>query len=257
MNKNKSPLRYPGGKTRAISLLMNAINDHYPNRKNVLSPFVGGGSFELFLQSNGYNVYANDLFTPLFTFWKQVQDCPSKLANLIRSMMPVSKESFYNYRKEIQDTNDFLYIAALFFIINRCSFSGSTFCGGFSQESANSRLTESSVVRLENVNMQNIHLHNLDYKEFLMKYPETENTIVYADPPYYIDSYIYGKNGDLHESFNHEEFATCIQQRKDWIVCYNDCEYIRNLYRNNRIEEVKWSYGMNKTKKSSEIFIFP
>lgn len=38
-------------------------------------------------------------------------------------------------------------------------------------------------------------------------------------------------------------------------MTYNDCEYIRNLYKDYTIINVVWSYGMNKTKNSSEIII--
>lgn len=40
-----------------------------------------------------------------------------------------------------------------------------------------------------------------------------------------------------------------------WIMCYNNCEYINNLYKNYNIIETSWKYGMNKTKESSEIII--
>ena len=172
-------------------------------------------------------------------------------------MMPVSKENFNHFRKEILSTDDDVEIASMYFIINRCSFSGSTFCGGFSQESSQTRLTESSIERLLQTDLSNTIISNLDYKVFLQQHPETSDTVVYADPPYYIDSYIYGRDGDLYQAFEHEEFATEIRRRNDWVICYNDCEYIRNLYKDNRIENVSWSYGMNKTKKSSEILIFP
>ena len=254
---NKSPLRYPGGKTRAVKLLTNSIQSYYPDRKTLVSPFLGGGSLELSLQSNGYKVNANDLFTPLYQFWKSVRYHPGEVAQRVRSMMPVSKEDFYHYRQQILQEEKDIEIASLYFVINRCSFSGSTFCGGFSQESARTRLTESSVQRLEEVDLSNMTLSNLDYKEFLRQHPENNDTIVYADPPYYISSYIYGRDGDLHQSFDHEGFAKEMKQRSDWIICYNDCEYIRNLYKENKIESVCWSYGMNKTKKSSEILILP
>lgn len=254
---NKSPLRYPGGKTRAVKILINAIDSKYPDRETLLSPFFGGGSFELNRQSNGFKVYANDLFTPLYKFWIVAQKSKDRLAQNIRSMMPVSKEDFYHLRKQILSTDDDVEVASMYFIINRCSFSGSTFCGGFSQESSQTRLTESSIQRILQTDLSNTIISNLDYKEFLQQHPETSDTIVYADPPYYIDSYIYGRDGDLHQAFDHDEFATEMKRRNDWVICYNDCEYIRNLYKDNRIENVSWSYGMNKTKKSSEILIFP
>jgi len=38
-------------------------------------------------------------------------------------------------------------------------------------------------------------------------------------------------------------------------MTYNNCEYIKNLYKDYKIIDINWSYGMNKTKDSSEIVI--
>ena len=55
---NKSPLRYPGGKTRARNKLHEILLDNFEitNFKGIISPFFGGGSFELYLQ-NKYNFF--------------------------------------------------------------------------------------------------------------------------------------------------------------------------------------------------------
>ncbi len=38
-------------------------------------------------------------------------------------------------------------------------------------------------------------------------------------------------------------------------MTYNNCDYIKNLYKDFKIIETYWSYGMNKSKESSEIVI--
>jgi DNA adenine methylase len=59
----------------------------------------------------------------------------------------------------------------------------------------------------------------------------------------------------MHENFNHEKLFQVLNKRKNWIMTYNNCDYIRDLYKNYEIREVKWSYGMNTSKDSSEIVI--
>jgi len=253
---NLSPLRYPGGKTRAISILHEQVRVHYPTRKTLLSPFFGGGSFELFLSSNGYTVYGNDLFTPLYHFWITKQTNCDTLAARIKKNMPLSKEAFQTLRKNIM-TEPVLSMATSFFLINRASFSGATLSGGFSEEASKKRLTDSSVQRLSDCNVDSIQFSNMDCNAFLKKYPETMDTVVYADPPYYIKDSIYGKDGNMHEHFDHVAFSKTIRKRKDWLVSYNDCEYIRKLYEGCRIIPASWSYSMNKSKTSSEILILP
>ena len=252
---SKSPLRYPGGKSRAIKILERYLKE-FPNRNVLLSPFFGGGSFELFAKSKGFMVLGNDLFGPLYTFWKVLQNEKTRLIQEIKSKMPVSKEDFMHFRSILCNAKD-LEKASLYFIINRCSFSGATMCGGFSKEASEKRLTESSLKKLNTCDVSEIQFTNVDCCLFLEKNPETDKTLVYADPPYYITNYMYGKNGDLHEKFDHEKFAKCIQKRRDWIISYNDCEYIRELYKNCRIISESWSYGMNSSKQSSEIIILP
>jgi DNA adenine methylase len=250
----KSPLRYPGGKTRAVKILQNYAEEHFPGRTVLLSPFLGGGSFELSMVAKGCTVHGNDLFLSLYTFWKAAQEDAVGLANRVKEQMPVSKETFLELRRNILTSSE---MARDYYIINRCSFSGATFCGGYSKQAADGRLTESSLLTLRSVDLSKVHLTNLDATAFLALHPPVSDTFVYADPPYYIETYLYGKDGDIHEGFDHAAFATALLARNDWILSYNDCEYIRTLYAGCRFFEAAWSYGMNKSKKSSELIILP
>ena len=249
----KSPLRYPGGKTRAIRILETYI----PADKDVIvSPFLGGGSFELHCSSKGMTVLANDLFRPLYIFWKVLKENPEELQKMVQDEIPVTKEKFSKYRREIMNMTNDLEIATAYYIVNRCSFSGSTFCGGFSQQASSGRLNQAAIDRLTNVSMDKFTLSNVDCNEFLDGIPETDSMVIYADPPYYIGTYVYGKDGDMHEGFDHILFATQIKKRKSWVLSYNDCRFIRDLYSDCKIDSVRWSYGMS-IKPSSEIVITP
>lgn len=250
---NKSPLRYPGGKTRAIKLLTTYIPE---GKTTLLSPFFGGGSFELSCRYRGMTVYANDLFHPLYMFWKVLKERPLELQQRVQAQCPVTKKAFAELRKNILELEDELEIAAAYYIVNRCSFSGATFCGGFSQQSADGRMNQSAIDRLTTVSLENITLSNDDCIKFLEDHPQTENTVVYADPPYYIPTYVYGKDGDMHEGFDHVRLSTELKKRSDWVLSYNDCEYVRELYSDCRVESVQWSYSMS-IKPSSEVIIRP
>lgn len=253
----KSPLRYPGGKTRAIRILTETLQSEYPGRRTLLSPFFGGGSFELSCLDAGFRVHANDLFGPLATFWSVLKTRREELQSAVRAACPVSKEDFLRYRTEILTYTDPLQIATAYFLVNRCSFSGATFCGGYSREAAEKRMTPSAIDRLA-LDLSGLTLSTLDARAFLEAHPETKDTVVYADPPYWIDSYLYGKDGDLHEGFDHVAFAASLKRRQDWVLSYNDCPAIRALYSDCRILEVSWAYGMDNGKKaSSELLILP
>ena len=115
-------------------------------KKTLISPFFGGGSFEFYLQ-NKYNldIIANDKFHPLFVFWYFCKHRNKALCDELYKMGEITKDMFTSYRYCIMDEEDMLKKAVYYFIINRCSFSGATLSGGFSSQSAKKRFTKSSI----------------------------------------------------------------------------------------------------------------
>jgi DNA adenine methylase len=262
MTTNKSPLRYPGGKTRACKVLDEVVSRHFDLSRfnSVVSPFFGGGSFEFYLQRKyGFRLVVNDKFTPLYSFWKQVKTDKAVLCDELRKTIPITKERFAEHRRTIMGLGgDTLQQAIQYFILNRCSFSGSTLSGGFSQEASNGRFTPSSIDRIAALDFADIEIHNADFLEFVESALVAEpDSLVFLDPPYFLEkkSKLYGNNGDMHESFNHESLYGMLRTKKNWVLTYNNCEFIRNMYRDFTVIDVNWSYGMNKSKESSEIII--
>ena len=257
---NTSPLRYPGGKTRACKILDKILIENFDINKfnNIVSPFFGGGSFEFYLQNKyKFNIIANDKFTPLYSFWSSCKDNKTELCNeLYRYLDKIDKDKFLMFRKNIMNEDDMLKKSIMYFIINRCSFSGATLSGGFSLESSKKRFTKSSIDRINELNLINFNINNIDFEEFIEKNIKNEN-LLFLDPPYYLEknSKLYGNNGDMHEYFEHTKLYNCLKNKSNWIMTYNNCEFIKNLYKDFKILDVNWSYGMNKTKESSEIII--
>ncbi len=160
---NVSPLRFPGGKTRACKIIDEIIKKYFDinDFDTLLSPFFGGGSFEFYFQ-NKYNhkLLVNDKFIPLYHFWKQIKDDKIILCEELKKIPLVSKELFMDYRKSIMDLHDnILQQAIQYFIINRCSFSGATLSGGFSKEASIKRYTQSSINRIELLDFSNIEIY--------------------------------------------------------------------------------------------------
>ena len=269
--KNKSPLRYPGGKTRACKVLNEIVSQYFDmsNIKNIISPFFGGGSFEFNMQHlYGLNIIANDKFKPLYHFWKTSKDSNQELCSQLYLLIDtIEKETFQEYRNSIMSVENLLEQSVMYFVINRCSFSGATLSGGFSSEASKKRFTKSSIDRVKKLNLSLFSIDNLDFSEFLDQNTSHEN-LIFLDPPYYLEkkSKLYGNNGDMHEHFNHEKLYTSLSTKTNWMLTYNNCDYIKNLYKDYTIIEVNWSYGMGnvqskskeekaKMKESSEIVI--
>jgi DNA adenine methylase len=249
---NVSPLRYPGGKTRACKILHEIFIEHFNTSEinTIISPFFGGGSFEFYLQNKyNYSIISNDLFTPLYNFWMACKNENELLCNELYSVHNVSKEFFNECKNSINLPHNY-------FIVNRCSFSGSTCSGGFSKESSKTRFTKSSIDRIKNLQLNSFEIFNEDFSIFLNT-NFTEKTFLFVDPPYYLEkkSKLYGTKGDLHTNFDHQKLHEILKTKKKWMLTYNNCDYIRNLYKDYKIIEVSWSYSMNKSKESSEIII--
>lgn len=257
---NKSPLRYPGGKTKGCNQLDIILHEHFDinDFTNIVSPFFGGGSFEFYLQNKyGLKIIANDKFQPLYNFWNTCKINKNNLCEKLYAYInKIDKNIFINFRQKIMNETDILNQSIMYFIINRCSFSGATLSGGFSLEASKKRFTKSSIDKIKQLNLIDFEIHNLDFEDFINQ-NYNPNNLLFLDPPYYLHkkSKLYGNNGDMHENFEHEKLYNCLSTKNNWIMTYNNCDYIKELYKDSIIIETNWSYSMNKSKKSSEIVI--
>ncbi len=178
----KSPLRYPGGKSRYIKQIL----PHIPADKVLASPFFGGGHIEIACANRGQLVRGCDAFAPLANFWFWMMAKPRTVFHIVQwfHKQPKNYEAlFLDGRKIVIDRDD-EEAAAYYFLINRCSFSGATLSGGFSWEAATKRFTESSIQRLGELNLSRVNgVHCKDFSEFIPCL--TKRHFIYADPPYY------------------------------------------------------------------------
>jgi len=270
--KTISPLRYPGGKTRAVSeIATKYIIPNIPKNNQICSPFFGGGSIEIYLAKLGHRVYGYDMFLPLVDFWQVLIKNPNRLANAVDRKLRVSKTEFASTQESFRDRYDkFSKIrsAMIFYLLNRTSYSGTTLSGGMAidhdkknrWEKINPRFNKASVKRLRNFSVKNFTVNKLDFRKSILKH---KGVLVYADPPYYIGKKkLYGNLGDMQfKQKDHEALAKILKKRTRWILSYNDVPEVRKLYRGFRIKKLSgWSYGMSNVKSrqkkySNEILI--
>lgn len=244
----KSPLRYAGGKSRGVSEISNFIPQE---TKIICSPFLGGGSVELACANNGILVNGYDNFKPLVEFWQCLLTNRNRLAKIIKKYYPLSRTKFYELQKSQHRPQSKYERAAIFYVLNRSSFSGTTMSGGMSPN--HPRFTISSIDRIKHFQIENLHVEHADFKESIKK---SKNCLMYLDPPYLINQKLYGKKGSLHEGFDHRGLAEILTKRDNWILSYNDCEAIHELYDDFAFYYPEWKYGMSNNKTSREVLIF-
>lgn len=108
-------------------------------------------------------------------------------------------------------------------------------------------------IREINKRLSNVIIENLDFEKLIKKY-DKEKTLFYLDPPYY-NTESYYKEVEFKKE-DHERLYKILKDAKSkWIVSYNDCEYIRNLYKDYKIDEVERINNLaSRYKESNSIY---
>lgn len=251
----KSPLRYPGGKSRAIKILMPFFPQDFDE---LAEPFFGGGSVGLYLAQNlGLKqIFANDLNTDLYCFWQTLKTQNKALIDEIKRTRQTHTNGRELYEKLLarrgENLSDFQR-AVDFFVLNRITFSGVVDCGGYSQKAYESRFTPSSIERLKNMDsiLRNFTFSNQSYERLLQN--NGKRVFIFLDPPYFSasKSKLYGKKGDLHTNFDHERLCEHLKNTKHhFLLTYDDSEFIRELYKDFYKLKYTLQYGMNNFKQT-------
>lgn len=261
----KTPLRYPGGKSRAIDKMKFLLPRDFEEYRE---PFVGGGSFFIYLRQRfpKLKIWINDLNPELYYFWKCAQTDSEKLAQEVLRIKKETKDGQKLFAELLKLDAQKLTEqerAARFFVLNRITFSGVVESGGYSQAAYEGRFTLSSIERVFGLGklLENVKITNVDYREILKD--GDERIFTFLDPPYFkaVKSRLYGKNGILHTEFNHQEFACAVKAcRHSWLITYDDSPEIRENFKFANIYEWELQYGMNnykqgKANKGNELFI--
>jgi DNA adenine methylase len=297
-----SPLRYAGGKSSAVGLIL----DNIPllKTKKIVSPFFGGGSVELVLSSIlGFEIIGYDIFDMLVNFWNQIINNKENFINEL-SKLNISKNDFnkyrfillnywnkikpenliYKYKKTIElneneevllDNNKLLQ--SVYYYYNMTNSYGPMFVGWQSSVELKQNKFNNKIQKIKNMNFGNIKILCKDFKDI---FDFHKNDFLYLDPPYYL-------NGDSklfkgmypncnfaihHNNFDHELLFKLLQNHiGGFLLTYNNCEYIKDLYKDYEQVFPSWnySYGNGETrigknrlngnntniKESHEIFI--
>jgi len=230
--KYTTPLRYPGGKSRAIKFL----SQHLPKIESYREPFLGGGSMALYVTQTYPNtdVWVNDLYYPLYAFWVTLRDHGQQLCDDLRELKTELGESYDTHKIAFDNAkdklnNDIYESGFNFYVANKCSFSGLTANSSFSKQASRANFTFRGIDKLPALSelIQGWRITNQSYEELLYG----RNAFVFLDPPYAIKDNLYGNKGDMHKSFDHEWFAAqaCASDNK-CMITYNSELFIKDRF---------------------------
>lgn len=272
-------LRYPGGKEKLKKNIVEPIVCFYKNIKDGIDyeyrePFFGGGAIglELIKKDLFSDIWINDKDYSLCCFWTSIINEPDKVIDEIQKYKP-TPENFSKIKSFLTKGNfeneDPISIGVKKLIVHRTSFSGlgtmSGPLGGNDQKGKykndsrwNPKYLTECVISLNSYfktkNIKNSSCTNLDCFEVLQD--NTKKWFAYLDPPYY-------EMGDVlypvkFTSRQHQELSEILKNsNQHWILSYDDCSQIRDLYSWAHIKEVEASYSITGAKKKTELIIYP
>lgn len=251
---NKSPLRYGGGKSLAVGLII----EHFPPEiKRLISPFMGGGSVEIASACElGLEVRAYDIFDILVNFWQVLINDSAHLYDVLSELEP-TKETYRFIKDELkahykkQTRLDSLTLARDYYFNFNLSY-GPGFLGWMSKIYEDKARYLKALEKIKTFQTQNLFVECASFEEAFKQYP---NDFFYCDPPYFLegDSKMFKgiypmRNFPIHHNgFKHELLAKLLKTHKgQFILSYNDCAFVRETYKDFKILEPKWQYTMGQ-----------
>ena len=252
MKALKTPLRYPGGKSRACTKLDQFIPD-LANYKEYREPFLGGGSVAIHITKKypHLDIWVNDFYEPLVTFWKVLQSDGTRLYKRLQELKskypsPALLKICSCSRKNIllkQTKNlcgllqhSMWSISAPSVVLLRIIF--------FSKQASDNNFSMRGIEKLPGYTqiIKNWKITNLSYEELLT---DSDSTFTYLDPPYDIGSNLYGRKGSMHKSFDHDVFASdCARSTGAQLISYNASQLVKDRFKEYKTGEFDLTYTM-------------
>ena len=267
----KTPLRYPGGKSRAC-LKMDPFFPDLRTYKEFREAFLGGGSVAIYITKKypDLNIWVNDLYEPLVNFWQQLQMFGTEMKDaltedkLLHNNPEDAKKLFLKAKEELKDVKaESFRRACCFYIVNKCSFSGLTESSSFSKQASISNFSIRGIDKLPGYSkiISKWRITNYSY-DYLMD--GDRNAFVYLDPPYDIKDNLYGNKGSMHKGFDHDKFASdCSSCSMDQLISYNSDQLVKDRFKDWNAAEFDLTYTlrsvgeyMREQKKRKELLLF-
>jgi len=275
-----SPLRYAGGKTKAIGMIL----DNLPKlkEKKIVSPFFGGGSFELCMsQQLDVEVIGYDIFGMLVNFWNVLIHDKEKFIIELKKFEINAEEFTYNrhlllnywdkikpkdlnYKTlkkiELEESDltlldDNNVLQAVYYYYNMTLSYGPMFLGWPSSNEINKDKFTRRIKKLESLNLKNLSVTCCDFEEVLKRH---RNDFIFLDPPYYLEGdskmfkgmYPNCNFAIHHNNFNHKKMCELLKEHKGgFLITYNNCSTIREWYSDFKFEFPEWQYTYGQGEK--------
>lgn len=222
-------LSWVGGK----NYLKKEIVSRFPEKYERYIEVFGGAAWVLFYKDkNGYEVY-NDLNSDLVNLFKCVKFHSPELKRELSGGL--NSRQLFNEMKESCGFKGLTDIqrAARFFMLIKTSYGSKGNYFGCVKKNIN---TMADYLDSVQERLCNVIIENMSFEKIIERY-DKKDTLFYLDPPYYGAEKYYQKE---FSGENHIKLAEMLKNVEGkFILSYNDCEYIRELYSGFKAEAVE------------------
>ncbi|MFC0273611.1 DNA adenine methylase [Metabacillus herbersteinensis] len=242
--KRISPYRYPGGKSKVIDYLYTQLQES--KSKKLVSPFTGGGSFELAMLDAGVieQLHINDLDIGVYSLWWIIKHMPYVIIERLQSSHPTHKDYFSAQSLIKADCRgaDIVEAAWSSLLVNRLAYSGvfkANPLGGRngSRNDLLSRWNPKNLIkRIEKIHAMSdrIEITQENAVGLIEEAYWQDKATIFIDPPYV------NKGKDLYHCYynekDHLELALLLDTlhfgfpSADILVTYDYNEWLNKLY---------------------------
>ena len=281
-------IKWPGGKNRLLSVILDNLPEDIKDRKQYVEPFLGAGAvFLYFLENYDFEEYVvNDINHRLINIYETIKNEPQRLMNELDKLDSVyqnnnwdkRKEEYYKLREEFNSGKDMFRNAVLFIYLNKTCFNGlyrENKSGGFN--SPIGKYENPSFYNKDNIldisrllNTKKVVFKSGNFID-VEKYIK-DGSFIYLDPPYHPINGVGYTTYKLDE-FNQDsqvalkDFCDRLNERDiKWMLSNSDPhntdsqeDFLDDLYQNYNIKrvDVGRSIGASKDtrKKIKELLI--
>lgn len=249
-----APIRYAGGKSLAVGLVVERIPD---NTKRVVSPFLGGGSVEVAIARElNLPVIGYDIFDILINYWKVQLKNPNVLYERLLDFEPTregfkkAKERLKKHWKNGEKLGKF-DLAGYYYFNHNTSY-GPHFLGWPSSVYLQKERYQKMVEKVRDFRADTLQAECASFEEIM---PKHKNDFLYCDPPYYLDGdsktfvglYPHRNFPIHHNGFKHELLRDLLMEHKGgFVLSYNDCSTIREWYEDFDMITPSWQYTFSQ-----------
>lgn len=198
-----------------------------PDIKMYVEVFGGAGWVLLGKEKHAQDEIYNDFNSDLVNLFRCIKYHPDELKKELKPMIP-SRENFNNYREmmRIEGFTD-IQKASMFFSTIKYSFGskGTSFA-------TRGRNFQGAVDGFDELSkrLNKVVIENKDFEDLIKLYDGKE-TFFYLDPPYYKTEKYYNTQKEYFMREDHNRLKNVLKNIEGkFLLSYNDCEEIRQLY---------------------------